>query len=160
MIFRLRFFIFVEMNESQLFIGGFILTFIFGNIFVYFLNKNKQKRFFDFIRDREYTLVRNVETEIEGYSKLGAKISYRKGDIVFLDDEIFILTFNKPIIQLTKSYDDFLGVFYKYSYDAKQKVKERLEIMNSNGSIKVNLNLKNKDFDLENYINGQNMCNN
>ncbi|MCF2219080.1 MULTISPECIES: hypothetical protein [Chryseobacterium] len=79
------------MNESQLFIGGIILIFIFGNIFVYFLNKNKQKRFFDFIRDREYTLVRNVEAEIEGYSK----ISYRKADIVFLDDEIFILTINK-----------------------------------------------------------------
>ena len=148
------------MNKSQLFIGGIILIFIFGNIFVYFLNKNKQKRFFDFIRDREYTLVRNVEAEIEGYSKLGTKISYRKADIVFLDDEIFILTINKPIIQLTKSYEDFPEVFYKYSYDAKQKVKERLEIMNSNGSIKVNLNLKNKDFDLENYINGQNMFNN
>lgn len=88
------------------------------------------------------------------------KISYRKGDIVFLNDEIFILTINKPIIQLTKSYEDFPGVFYKYSYDTKQKVKERLEIRNSNGSIKVNLNLKNKDFDLENYINGQNIYNN
>ncbi|REC46900.1 MULTISPECIES: hypothetical protein [Chryseobacterium] len=66
------------MNESQFFIGGFILIFIFGNIFVYFLNKNKQKRFYDFIRDREYTLVRNVETEIEGYSKLGAKNKLQK----------------------------------------------------------------------------------
>lgn len=148
------------MNESQLFIGGFILIFIFGNIFVYFLNKNKQKRFYDFIRDREHTLVRNVETEIEGYSKLGAKISYTKGDIVFLNEEIFILTINKPIIQLTKSYEDFPGVFYKYSYDTKQKVKERLEIRNSSGSIKVNLNLKNKDFALENYSNSQNMHNN
>ncbi|WP_294232390.1 hypothetical protein, partial [uncultured Chryseobacterium sp.] len=59
---------------------------------------------------------------------------------------------NKSIIQLTKSQENFWGIFYKYSYDLKQKVKERLEIKNSNGSIKVYLNLKNTGFDLENYL--------
>ncbi|WP_294238576.1 hypothetical protein [uncultured Chryseobacterium sp.] len=140
------------MEGFYFFIGGFILIFIFGNIFIYFLNKNKHKRFFNFIRDRKYDIIRDVETEIEAYSKLGAKISYRKGDVVFLDDEIFIISFNKSIIQLTKSQENFRGVFYKYSYDLKQKVKERLEIKNSNGSIKVNLNFKNTGFDLENYL--------
>lgn len=129
-----------------------ILIFIFVNILIYFLNKNKHKRFFNFIRDRKYDIIRDVETEIEAYSKLGAKISYRIGDVVFLDDEIFIISFNKSIIQLTKSQENFPGVFFKYSYNLKQKVKERLEIKNSNGSIKVYLNLKNTGFDLENYL--------
>ncbi len=140
------------MEGFYFFIGGFILVFIFGNIFIYFLNKNKNRRFFNFIRYRKYDVIKNVEAEIEGYSKLGTKISYRKGTIIFLDDEIFIIPFNKSIIQLTKSQENFPGVFFKYSYNLKQKVKERLEIKNSNGSIKVYLNLKNTGFDLENYL--------
>ncbi len=140
------------MEGFYFFIGGFILVFIFGNIFIYFLNKNKNRRFFNFIRYRKYDVIKNVEAEIEGYSKLGTKISYREGTIIFLDDEIFIIPFNKSIIQLTKSQENFPGVFFKYSYNLKQKVKERLEIKNSNGSIKVYLNLKNTGFDLENYL--------
>ncbi|WP_294230520.1 hypothetical protein, partial [uncultured Chryseobacterium sp.] len=88
------------MEGFYFFIGGFILIFIFGNIFIYFLNKNKHKRFFNFIRDRKYDIIRDVETEIEAYSKLGAKISYRKDDVIFLDDEIFIISSNHSIIQL------------------------------------------------------------
>ncbi len=140
------------MNEHYFFIGGFILIFIFANAFVYFLNKSNQNRFFNFIKDRKYDIIRNVETEIEAYSKSGAKISYRKGNIVFLEDEIFIISFNKPIIQLTKGQENFPGVFCKFYYDFKAKVKQRLEIKNSNGSIKVNLNFKNTGFDLENHL--------
>ncbi len=140
------------MNDLQLFIGGIILIFIFINILIYFLNKNREKRFFNFIQGKKYTVVKSVETEIESYSNLGSKISYRKADIIFLNDEIFILTLNRPIIQLTKSYADFPGVFYKFSYDLKQKVKERLEIKNSEGSIKINLNFKNKDFNIQEYL--------
>ncbi|WP_294317897.1 hypothetical protein [uncultured Chryseobacterium sp.] len=140
------------MEGLYFFIGGFILIFIFGNIFIYFLNKDKHRRFFNFIRDRKYDVIKNVEAEIKGYSKLGAKISYRKGNIVFLEDEIFIISLNKPIIQLTKDQENFPGVFCKFCYDFKAKVKQRLEIKNSNGSIKVNLNFKNTGFDLENYL--------
>jgi hypothetical protein len=141
------------MNESYFFIGGLLLFFIFANLIIYFYLQYKRESFFNSIKNREYTLIKKVETETEGYSQLGAKIRYTNSDIVFLDDEIFILTFNKAILQLTKSQEFFPGIYYKYSYESKLKVNDRLEIRNSDGSIKVNLNFKNKNFDLEHYLN-------
>lgn len=116
---------------------------------IYFYLKYKTKLFFIYIKNREYILIKNVETE--GSSKLGYKISSRKANIIFLDEEIFILSLNNSIIQLTKSNEVFPNVFYKYTYDSKLKVNDILEIKNTN--IKVRLNLKNKNLDLHSIDN-------
>ncbi|PWN67210.1 hypothetical protein [Chryseobacterium oncorhynchi] len=134
--------------DTFILIGGLILTFILINIIAHFYLKYKNKLFFTYIKDRKYILIKNVETEIEGYSKLGYKFTYRKANIIFLEGEIFILSFNNSIIQLTKSNESFPSVFYKYTYDSKLKVNDILEIKNTNLNIKVRLNFKYKDVDL------------
>lgn len=141
------------MNELYFFTGSLPLLFISVHLTLYFYLKYKCKSFFNSIRNRQYMLIKRVETEVEGYSRLGSKIRYSNSDIVFLDNEIFILTFNKAVLQLTKSKEFFPDIFYKYSYDSKIKVNDRLEIRNSDGSMKVSLNFKNKNFDLQHYLN-------
>lgn len=139
--------------EIYFLIGGVILFWILINLIFYFYFKYTRKIFFNFIKYRKYSIVKNVETETESYQKIGAKITYRKCDIIFLEDEIFLLSFNKAIIQLSKSTDIFPGVMHKFTYYSKRKVKDRLEIANFDKSFKANLNFKNKDFDLEEYLN-------
>jgi len=158
LIFRLRFFIFVKMNESYFFIGGIILFFIVANASIYFYLKYKRKLFFNYIKDQKYTLVKNVETETEGYSKLSSKISYRKADIIFLEDYIFILAYNKPIIQIGNENKIFPSVFHSWNYQSKAKINNRLEIKGKitqgflNGNYKIYLNFKDKNFDIEKYL--------
>ncbi|UMQ42722.1 hypothetical protein MKS83_03290 [Chryseobacterium sp. Y16C] len=137
------------MNNLSFFIGGFFLFFITVNIATYFYLKYKRKLFFQYIKDRKYILIPNIEAEIEGNSQFGSKISYRKADIIFLKDNIFLCSFNKPIIQLTKNKEFFPSIYYKYSYDSKIKTNNRLEIKKSDGSLKINLNFKDENFDLE-----------
>ncbi|MFC3157675.1 hypothetical protein SAMN05443633_1049 [Chryseobacterium arachidis] len=141
------------MNNLYFFIGGFVLLWIAINTVIYFFLKYKRRLFFEYIKDRKYILLPNIETEIEGYSKFGSKISYRKADIIFLEDNVFLCTFNKPIIQLTKNQDFFPSIYCRYTYDSKIKIKNRLQIKNSDGSLKIYLNFKNKNFDLERYLN-------
>lgn len=143
------------MNNLFFFIGGFLLLWIATNTAIYFYLKYKRKLFFEYIKDKKYTLVPNIETEIEGYSKFGSKISYRKADIIFLEENIFLCSFNKPIIQLTKNQDFFPNIHYKYTYNSKTRLEDRLEIKNTDGSLKIYLNFKNKNFDSDQLLNNR-----
>ena len=141
------------MNYNLYFlIGGFVLLWILINLIIYLFNRHKHNIFLNYIHERKYTIVKDVETETEGYSKFGSKITYRKSDIIFLDEEIFILRLNKPIIQLSKSDEIFPSIFYKFKYNSKVKINDRLQIKNSDESLKVNLNFKNKDFDVSSIL--------
>ncbi len=92
------------MNTDVCFlIGGIILFFILINVLLYFYHKNRHALFFRDIKGRNYTSIKNIETNIKSYSKIGAKLTYYKAEIVFLDHEIFIIPFNKPILQLIHS---------------------------------------------------------
>ena len=141
------------MNYNLYFlIGGFVLLWILINLIIYLFNRHKHNIFLNYIHERKYTIVKDVETETEGYSKFGSKITYRKSDIIFLDEEIFILRLNKPIIQLSKSDEISPSIFYKFKYNSKVKINDRLQIKNSDESLKVNLNFKNKDFDVSSIL--------
>ncbi len=146
------------MNDLYFFIGGIVLLLIAVKTAAYFYIQYKWKVFFSYIKDRKYILFKNVETEIEGYSKLGSKITYRKADIVFLENDIFILAYYKPILQIGNENNIFPSVFQRWDYESKTKINDRLEIKGKltqsflNGNYKVYLNFKGKNFDLEKYL--------
>ncbi|MCS3528884.1 hypothetical protein [Chryseobacterium sp. JUb7] len=146
------------MNDFYILIIGFVTVFISVNAVLYFYLRNQHKKFFNYIKNRNYILIDKVETDIERYSKINTKLLYRKSNIVFLDDEIFILTHNKSTIQIGKSQEIFPGVFKRFTYQSKRKVNYRLEIKGTfnevfiEGDYKIYLNLKDKNFDLEEYL--------
>nr|WP_314491154.1 hypothetical protein [uncultured Chryseobacterium sp.] len=83
---------------------------------------------------------------------------YRKSDIVFLDQEIFILSWNKQTIQIRTSFEIFPGVSQSLSYSSKVKMNDRLEIKGNlhqgfiQGVYKIVLNFKGKNFDINSII--------
>ena len=83
---------------------------------------------------------------------------YRKSDIIFLDDEIFILAWNRQTIQIRTSLEIFPGVSQILSYSSKVKMNDRLEIKGNlhqgfiQGDYKIVLNFKGKNFDLNSII--------
>ncbi|KFF25938.1 hypothetical protein [Chryseobacterium vrystaatense] len=136
------------------FIGGIILCFIVINLLLYFYHKNRDAVFFRHIKNRHYTLIEKVETNIESYSKISAKLTYFKADIVFLDQEIFIIPFNKPILQLSKSNEKFPSIFERFEVSFRKVHHNFLEITGNTslGHFKITLNFKNKNFDLHSVV--------
>jgi len=145
-------------TELYFVIGGIILTVILLNVIIYFYLKYTRKIFFDYIKNRNYILIEKAEINIESYSKLSSKIVYRKSDIILLDDEVFILTFNKPLVQISKGSEYFPSIFQKFVYDVKLKDNDflkfegKLNIFDSNGNFKISINLRNKNIDINSII--------
>lgn len=138
-------------------IGGILLICLLINLIIYLYLKYKRKIFFDYIKNRKYTLIEKTETNIESYSKISSKLVYRKSDILFLDDEIFILTFNKPILQISKSSENFPSIFQKFVYETKLKDNDFLKIEGKfytpiEGNFKISINLKNKNIDINSTL--------
>ena len=134
-------------------IGGLLLFCLLINLIIYFYLKYKRKIFFDYIKNRNYTLIEKAETNIESYSKISSKLTYRRSDILFLDDEIFILTFNKPILQISKGSECFPSIFQKFIYGTKLRDNDFLKIEGKShnpidGNFKISINLKNKNIDI------------
>ena len=154
-VFRLRFFIFVCMNtDVSFFIGGIILAFVLINLLLYFYHRHRRAIFFKYIHDRDYTLVENIETNIESYSKMSSKLTYFKAKVVFLDDEIFIIHFNGPILQLSSSPEIFPSVSPRFITSLKEIHNDILKITGDTaiGNFKISLNFKNKNIDLHSVI--------
>lgn len=147
-VFRLRFFIFVSMNtDISFFIGGTVLFAVLINVFLYFYHKYRRIIFFRYLDGRHYTIIENVETNIESYSKFGSKLTYLK-------DEIFIIHFNRPILQLISSSEIFPSVSPRFKISFKEIHNDILKIKGdtSLGNFKISLNFKNKNFDLHSVV--------
>lgn len=140
------------MNDFFILIPGFIILFMTLHTAIYFCIKRKRRKFFSYIQKRRYVLIEKVDTDIEKSSRINYKFMYRKSDIVFLDDEIFILAWNKQTIQIRTSLEIFPGVSQILSYSSKVKMNDRLEIKGNlhqgfiQGDYKIVLNFKGKNF--------------
>ena len=128
-------------------IGGFTAFLIFLFVIIPYYYKRQQKIFLRSIQDRNYTIVKNVETDIETYSKLQYRFVYKVADIVFLEDEIFILIPNKlilpgAILQVGKTHKTYPGVLRKFTYTSKLKVDEQIEMKGNFDRVLVKSNFK------------------
>ncbi|MBK1896780.1 hypothetical protein [Chryseobacterium paridis] len=151
-------------KEPFIFFGIVILLLTVVLLIQYFYFKRQQKLFFTSIQDKNYNIIRDVETDIEIYSKLKYKFVHRMADIVFLKDEIFIIIHKQciksgKILQISKSSDFHSGVSRKLICHSKLKVSEQLEIKGQfvdfilTQNFKITLHLKNKGFDIASVLN-------
>lgn len=141
----------------------FGITILLAFLVPYFYFKRQRKLFFRYVRDKKYAIVKNVETDIEIYSKIEYKFFYKLSDIIFFEDEIFIITRSKFIIdgrilQIGKNLDTYPGVFRKFTYDSKLRIDKKLEIKGKFDQViirpnfKIVLYFKNKDFDINSIL--------
>lgn len=139
--------------------GAILLSFLVP--YMYF--KRQRKLFFSHIKNKKHSIIKNIETDIETYSRIEYKFFYKLSDIVFLEDEIFIIVHNKfiidgRVIQIGKNSDIYPGVSQKFTYYSKLKVDENLEIKGKFDQIivkpnfKIVLYFKNRDFDINSVL--------
>lgn len=135
-------------------IGGFILFLIIINFGIFFYFKYQRKAFFTHIKSRNYSLIEDVEIYIESYSKLSTKLSNRKSDVIFLDEEIFVLTFSKPILRIGNGSEVFPAIGQRFSPSSRTIHNNMLEITGNTcvGNFKIQFNFKNKNFDLHSIL--------
>lgn len=148
---------------------------VIGNVGTHFYYKEKHKQLLKFLIGKEFVCIKNIGKDIEAlHSKASRSYKINKTDIIFFKTHIFLLINGKifrqaqPILQISRigNTEKFKDVWEEINYISKMKVKNKLRVSGFalRGSFKVDykifLDFQNKDFDLENYINGQNMCNN
>ncbi|SHL65501.1 hypothetical protein SAMN05444407_105186 [Chryseobacterium contaminans] len=128
--------------------GAFVLLLILINLIVYFYYKNQQNTFFNYIKNRDFTQIKNIETSIDTYSKISSKFIYRKSNVIFLEERIFLITPNKPIIEISNCIKKFPAVYYHFNYSSKTLKNNTLEIKGNTSLGKVNIFLNFNNFDL------------
>ena len=107
------------------------------------------------IKDRNFIQIDNIETHIDSYSNIGTKLTYTQSDVIFLDDNIFLLTFNKQrIIEISNGTEMFPFVHEHFGYSSKTYRDNILEIKGrtSLGEINITLNFINKNLDVNKHL--------
>ncbi|WP_428068758.1 hypothetical protein [Chryseobacterium gambrini] len=161
--------------ELYFVIGGFICLVIAGNLGTHFYYKKKHRQLLEFLKGKEFVCIKNIGIDIDAsHSKTFHDYRVNKADVIFFKTHIFLLINGKifrqaqPILQISRigNTEKFKDVWEEINYISKMKVENKLRISGFalRGSFKVDykifLDFQNKDFDLENYIDGQNMHNN
>ncbi|WBV53239.1 hypothetical protein [Chryseobacterium gambrini] len=157
--------------ELYFVIGGFICLVIARNLGTHFYYKIKHRQLLEFLKGK----IKNIGIDIEAlHSNASRSYKVNKTDVIFFKTHIFLLINGKifrqaqPILQISRigNTEKFKDVWEEINYISKMKVENKLRINGFalRGSFKVDykifLDFQNKDFDLENYINSQNMHNN
>ncbi|GAB0156982.1 hypothetical protein CHRYSEOSP005_22500 [Chryseobacterium sp. Alg-005] len=164
MIFQAPFFYICRIMEIYFIIGGMLCFFVFGNLGIHLYFKKKHQQFLESLKGKEFIWIKSINMEMESSGKLGYRYLFNKADVVILDDEIFLLIFNKPIrqaqpiLQISNTHNIFPYVSKKIAFDSKFIEKGKLKIKGSfgagltSGKYTVFLNFNNKDFDLNSIL--------
>lgn len=102
------------------------------------------------MRRRKHQLVKNVDISFANPTVVDPTLTYKTADIIFLENEIFILPFNRPILHLNKDPEIILPGTQKLKILSQSISGHLLEIKvnDAAGSMTVILNLNNKNIDL------------
>lgn len=150
--------------EMYFIFGGMICFFIFGNLGIHLYYKKKHEKFLDFLKGKDFALFKNLDMEMESFGKLGYRYQYNKSDVVILDNEIFLLLFNKPlrqaqpILQISNSNIIFDQITKKIPFDSKFRVQDKLRIQGNfgegiaSGKYKIFLDFSKTSFDLNSIL--------
>lgn len=137
-------------DMSSLFVGAFILTILIYIGCITYVN-HMRKAFFQHIKKRNYQLIKNVDIRFKDIPRRNTGgYAFNTADIIFLDQEIFILPHNKPIMHLSQSSEIFPGAQdkYKLSYFSIQQNILEIKATRNTFDVTFTLNFENKDFDL------------
>lgn len=101
---------------------------------------------------------------MESSGKIAYSYQRNKADIIFLDDEIFLLLFNEPflqaqpILQISNSDKSFSNISKKISFNSKFNVRGKLRIKGNfgqgitAGNYTIFLDFKGKDLDINSIL--------
>jgi len=146
--------------EMYFIFGGMIFLFIFGNLGIHYYYENKHKELIKSLNGKNYKLISKVNMTMESSAKIAFSYQHNKADVIFLDDEIFLLLFNKPfpqaqpILQISNSDKSFSNISKKISFNSKFNVRGKLRIKGNfgqgitSGNYIIFLDFKGKDFDI------------
>lgn len=146
--------------EIYFIFGAMVSFFIFGNLGIHLYYKKKHEIFLDSLKGKDFTLIKNLDMEMESSGKIGYRYQFNKSDVVILENEIFLLLFNKPIKQaqpiLQISNSNFVSdnISKKITFDSKFRVQGKLRIQGTFGKgitsekYKIFLDFNKTDFDL------------
>ncbi len=102
------------------------------------------------MKKRKHQLIKNVEISFTNPTTVDATLTYKIADIIFLEDEIFIIPFNRPVLHLNNDPEIILPGTEKFKINSRSLSDDVLNIKVNDaiGSMTVLLNLKNKNIDL------------
>ncbi|GAA5102330.1 hypothetical protein GCM10023210_43240 [Chryseobacterium ginsengisoli] len=153
--------------EIYFIFSGILCFLILGHLGVHFYNKEKHKKLLEFLNGKDYLLVKNVSTDIDVSISKSIFNHINKANVIFFKDHIFLLVTSKifrqaqPILQISRigNNEKFANIWEEINYISKIKIEDKLRItgFSDRGSLKINykifLDFKNKNFDLESYLN-------
>ncbi|WP_347218771.1 hypothetical protein [Chryseobacterium sp.] len=139
----------MDSDFSSLF-AGTVLLFILISVGIAFYFKQKRNLFFRYMKKRKHQLIKNVEISFTNPTTVDATLTYKIADIIFLEDEIFIIPFNRPVLHLNNDPEIILPGTEKFKINSRSLSDDVLNIKVNDaiGSMTVLLNLKNKNIDL------------
>ncbi|MCS4305594.1 hypothetical protein [Chryseobacterium sp. BIGb0232] len=136
-------------TDFSLLLAGAVLLFILISIGISLYLKQKRNLFFRYMKKRKHQLVKNVEISFENQTTIDVNLTYRGADIIFLEDEIFVIPFNRPILHLNSNPEIILPGTQKFKINSRSISNDLLEVKVNDdiGSMQILLNLKNKNID-------------
>lgn len=140
----------MDQDFSSLFAGA-VLLFILISMGIALYLKQKRNLFFSYMRRRKYQLVKNVEIRFENPSVVDPTLTYKTANIILLEDEVFIIPFNRPILHLNSNPEIILPGTQKLKILSRSVSDDLLElkVKDNMGSMTIVLNVKNKNVDLQ-----------
>ena len=154
--------------EFLLLIILLLTIFFFGNYLIHLYFKNKRILFLKSIENKKNIFFIDIYTNLESSSSIGYRDQYNYSDILFFDEEIFVLFKNslfngkiiqyQPIIHFSKNFDseNFDGVSKKIIYSNKIIQNGNLKLSGNDSEFLTNikfklfLNFKEKNIDITN----------
>lgn len=141
-----------------------IFLFIFCNLVIHYYYKNKHQELIKSLKGKNYKLISKVNMTMNSSAKIAFSDQRNKADVIFFDDEIFILMFSKvlpqaqPILQISNSDKSFSNISKKISFTSKFNVRGKLRIKGNfgqgitSGNYTIFLDFKGKDFDINSIL--------
>lgn len=139
----------MDQDFSSLFAGTVLLFILISTgIALYF--KQKRNLFFRYIKKRKHQLVKNVEISFADSTVVDPTLTYQTADIIFSENEIFVIPFNRSILHLNSNPEIILPGTQKFKTLSQSISNGLLEIKVSDdtGNMTVILNLKHKNSEL------------
>ncbi|UHO40121.1 hypothetical protein H5J24_09020 [Chryseobacterium capnotolerans] len=137
-------------TDLSYFFATAVLSFILISAGIALYLKQRQNLFFRYINKRKHTFIKNVDITFVNPTTVDVNLTYKTANIIFLENEIFIIPFNRPILHLNSNPEIILPGTQKHQILSKSISDNlmKIKVNDVTGSMTVILNLKNKNVEL------------
>ncbi|WP_160139894.1 hypothetical protein [Chryseobacterium sp. c4a] len=102
------------------------------------------------MKKRKHQLIKNIAISFANLTSIDPTLTYRTADIIFLEDEIFIIPFIRPILHLNSNPEIILPGTQKLKILSRLQSDNLIEmnVSDNAGSLTIILDLKNKNIEI------------